>query len=179
MMTYPTQKKEDLDMASDLLPLPTIMESILADVRLFAPNIELRCFTDPGAEQGHVRDAFLHQPLYEVLLNAVRAAREGGLLSKPHVLVMAVIMEDNWVEIHVDDGGKGFALPFETACMAGVSMWEDGVRMGLGLPTAMSMLEMIGGTLQQTTGYLGGARVTLRLPLHPAPKPTDAAPTNP
>jgi len=99
----------------------------------------------------------LKRALHNLILNAVQAMADGG------VLTIKVVAEDHVLEIVVEDTGRGIAArdldavftPFYTSKEKGT---------GLGLPFAKKIIESHGGRLAMTSEPGRGTTVTIRLP---------------
>jgi signal transduction histidine kinase len=98
------------------------------------------------------------QALLNLLLNAEQAMPEGG------EIVLQASQEPGWVRLDVIDTGSGIAAadlpkvfkPFHTTKSGGT---------GLGLPTALKIIEAHGGTIEVVSEVGRGTKFTIRLPI--------------
>ncbi|MBH0236749.1 sensor histidine kinase [Methylobrevis albus] len=103
-------------------------------------------------------DAFqLRQVLLNVLLNACRAAPEGGKVR------MTVAADGARFIATIEDSGPGLPAGAEQVLTGGLQPTAD--RGGLGLLITARMVADLGGTLLADQSPLGGARITVTVPL--------------
>jgi signal transduction histidine kinase len=103
-------------------------------------------------------DAFpVRQVLLNVLLNACRATPQGGKV------LMSVRMEPAEFTACVEDSGPG--LPEAAELILRGRLRPDADWGGLGLLITARMVRDLGGTLSADTSPLGGARITVAVPL--------------
>jgi len=129
--------------------------------KLDAAHIKLDTESSPEELLIQSDESGLRQILLNVLLNAMDATQPGGAIT---VRVRRDEKADALL-IDVDDSGPGFGdrdpeelfQPFATTKIKGT---------GLGLPISRRIAERLGGSLQLVGRPEGGARCTLRLPLH-------------
>jgi len=151
-------RPQAVDVAAWLHDLVTIAQSNLPDGVTLSQTGEVPAsalLLDPGMLQ----DAILN-----LVLNARHACGDTG-----EITLNLRSIGQTWLEFQVSDTGPGFtdqgiahALePFYT------TKGRDG--SGLGLPMVYDMVKLAGGDLQ-LSNWASGARVTLRLPLPPAPQ---------
>jgi len=123
-----------------------------AGVRLESPLT-----TDPLPMQGHVMA--LKRALINVLTNANQASPSG------HTVRIATVKDGKDGVITVDDEGPGIdSQDLKRIFEMFVTGRPDGI--GLGLHLAKLAVESCGGTITAENRHEGGARFTLRLPLH-------------
>ncbi|ODN69179.1 sensor histidine kinase [Methylobrevis pamukkalensis] len=103
-------------------------------------------------------DAFqLRQVLLNVLLNACRAAPEGGTVR------MTVGAQGASFTASIEDDGPGLPEDAEQILKGGLKPTTD--RSGLGLVITSRMVRDLGGSLAAGTSTLGGARITITIPM--------------
>jgi signal transduction histidine kinase len=126
----------------------------------------------PHLERKHVRldlggfdrgmqlniDAHLmEQALHGLVLNAVEASPEGGCVR------VALTREGSRVALTVEDEGAGMpAAPQPAGLRPGPSTKRFGT--GLGIPFAVKVIDMHGGSIRFACGERGGTRVQIGLP---------------
>ena len=112
----------------------------------------------------------LSQVLQNLLVNAAKYTPEGGLI------VLAVSLSGNFVDVRVQDNGRGIAQEnldkifqlFMQAETGTSAVAESG--LGIGLTLARSLTEMHGGTIAARSAGLGqGSTFLLRLPVSARP----------
>lgn len=120
--------------------------------------------TEPADLQLIGDRALLHLIVRNLLSNAVTYARE-------QVCVSAACQDEHHLVLHVDDDGPGILAenrekvfePFVRLAMGG----DEPGGFGLGLALARRATQWHSGKLSVTRSPLGGARLTLILPLRP------------
>jgi signal transduction histidine kinase len=117
-------------------------------------QVHLSAGTDPKLYMPEIR-AFAFHAIRELLVNVVRHA---GVTSA----CMLVGKVEGMLEIVVQDSGKGFS-PLQVE-MAGPK------SAGLGLYSIKRRLRLLGGEMEIKSAAGKGARITLRIPIHPAKK---------
>ena len=147
-----------------------LSDVVARSVEIARPVIAARRHTlevDQPSEPIHVHgDATrLSQVLQNLLVNAAKYTPEGGRI------VLEVSASGNFVDVRVQDNGRGIAaenlenifqlfMQAETGTSAAA---ESG--LGIGLTLARSLTEMHGGTIAATSPGLGqGSTFTVRLP---------------
>lgn len=95
--------------------------------------------------------------------NAIDAALEQKDTEPPRVSVSVEQLGDNWV-VDVEDSGAGLAKSLDQLCVPGVSS-KPGANRGVGLYLVKTALEQGGGSVEVGESELGGARVTVYLPM--------------
>ena len=106
--------------------------------------------------------AALRRVLHNLGDNAARHAR--------HRVAFTLLERDGWAELHVDDDGPGVPAAdrsrvFDRFVRLDDSRARIGGGSGLGLAIVAEIIAAHGGTAVVEASPLGGARVTLRLPL--------------
>ena len=147
------------------LDLAAIINSAIEMVRepARARNITLETCVE-GTPLPLVGDAKrLEQVLWNLLSNAIRFGREGGL-----VRVGAVADVDH-VRITVEDNGPGIDPAFLPHVFEPFRQADDSPRrahdgLGLGLAIARQIVELHGGTMHAANRPAGGAMLTVVLP---------------
>ena len=101
----------------------------------------------------------VRQVVLNLLLNATRAAPEGG-----KVAVLALV-EAGRLEIAIDDSGPGLPEHIAAFLAGGGSPAPIAAETGLGLWVARRMATEMGGTLAAGPSPLGGASLRMTIPL--------------
>jgi two-component system nitrogen regulation sensor histidine kinase NtrY len=129
-------------------------------------------FDLPGGTPAPVR--LDRQMFRRVLINLINnAARATSERPQPRVVIRAEPPSGKWLRLHVDDNGPGIpeALrptifdPYVTHTAGGT---------GLGLAIVKKIVVEHGGAITAATSPLGGARISITLPLDAAPEETPA-----
>ncbi|NDW00332.1 PAS-domain containing protein [Salipiger sp. PrR002] len=152
-------------------PEPVDPADFLRDLRTLAgPALPESVTLEIGpAPQG----AFLLDPglLQDAALNLVLNARDACASASAgggHIRLDMRAVQGTWLELAVSDSGHGFS---EEALRHGLDPFfttKGGAGSGLGLAMVYDMAKLAGGTIKLANAARG-ARVTLRLPLRPAP----------
>ncbi len=115
---------------------------------------------DDGLPQIHADANMLYQAFLNILLNALQAMPEGGIIR------IHAEADDARVRLFFEDTGPGFS---EEICE---KIWdpffttkEKGTGLGLGI--VRNIIEAHGGTIHMENREQGGARVVVELPLEP------------
>ena len=104
----------------------------------------------------------LSQLFVNLMMNAFQAMPDGGILT------LTTRLEDNAAAIVLEDTGPGISEDvIERIFEPFFTTKEVGKGTGLGLSVALGIVEAHGGTLEAGNREDGGARFTIRLPLHP------------
>lgn len=172
-----------LDLINDLLDLakveaghqelheePTMVKELVeASLRLVrdrakANRISLRTELSDGLVSVLVDERAIKQVLINLLSNAVKFTPEGGL-----VVVSTDTHEDGRVEFRVTDSGIGMAPEDIPKALAPFGQIDGSLARryhgtGLGLPLAVRLVEMHGGTVEVQSELGKGTTVTVRLP---------------
>ena len=156
-------RKEEFDMRP--LDLNTIVMDVVQVLYSTAANDGVLLVADltpelPSLDGDRVQ---LRQVVMNLVLNAIQATR-GHALASPIVRVATALQGDS-LTVVVDDAGPGVpedALPrlFEPY----FTTKEDG--LGVGLSISRSIVQSHGGSIAVTNLPQGGARFSVRLPLH-------------
>jgi signal transduction histidine kinase len=144
------------ELAGEPLPLDPVPEGVTLTVAAAEGLPEL---------EGDLRE--LRQALGDVLRNAVEACAGGGRIE----LQMASEPETACLRVEVLDSGPGLADGVAARMFEPFFTTREPTRLGLGLAFAQGVLRRHGGTLAADNRPQGGTRVTLRLPVAPAPAP--------
>jgi len=110
----------------------------------------------------------LQDSLLNLVLNARDSCGPGGRIE-----LRARAVKDTWLEITVQDDGRGFS---DTALQQAFDPFfttKGGEGSGLGLAMVYNATKLAGGQVRAANAPQGGARVTLRLPWRDAPRPVD------
>ncbi|MDR2141414.1 MAG: hypothetical protein LBR11_06440 [Deltaproteobacteria bacterium] len=165
-----------LDFARPKKPVfgPVVMEDlleeifVLLEVQMSRAGVELRADLRPDPEPITADRALMHQALVNLLVNAIQAMPDGGLL-KVRTQAETPIEETGYLLLTIADTGSGLSpeaaqnlfTPFHTTKVKG---------SGLGLVLVRNIVESHGGRINLTNaqgeGEDGqGLIVTIRLPL--------------
>ena len=143
---------------------PVDLKQLVGDVvQLVTPaadekSVELQTeFTD-GASTVDGDQKQLKQVLLNLILNAIEAAPRDG-----HVRVSLTRTNDQ-VSVVVDDDGPGIADELRDRVVEPFFTTKD-AGSGLGLPIVYQLVGAHGGRVGLSRGALGGAEVTVRLPV--------------
>lgn len=138
-------------MLSDIqrLASPTLTEGITLELINEIPDTPL--LVDPSM-------------LQDSLLNLILNARD-GCQDKGHIVVKSTIVKDTWLQIEVQDTGKGFSKEALEHALDPFFTTKGNEGSGLGLPMVYDMTKMVGGEVRIANTPTGGALVSLRLPL--------------
>jgi len=132
----------------------------VAEEGIIAGNISIQqAFSD------HLPDLYIDQEKFKqvfwnLILNAKEAMPGGG-----HLILSTAMTQDGWVEISVEDTGRGLAVdgaervfqPFFTTKPEG---------LGLGLTMSRKIVEQHGGRLTLENRPEGGTKARIVLPVH-------------
>ena len=132
-----------------------------------AKGVQLQALLDPDAGTILGDPDRFQQVCWNLLANAVKFTPKGG---RVHVRLQR---EDSYVEVVVEDTGKGIApefLPyvFERFRQADASITRVHGGLGLGLAIVKHLVELHGGTIEvHSEGEGKGARFMVRVPIAP------------
>lgn len=148
-----------------------------ADVALLLRDMKI--LATPALPEGfslHISNLLPHKSLMldtgmlqDSLLNLILNARDACGKSGEISLTIAPV-QNLWAEFIVEDTGPGFSEKALSRAMEPFYTTKGGEGSGLGLSMVYDMAKLAGGRLRVANGEKG-ARITLRLPLHPAPPP--------
>ncbi len=149
------------DLGALLADLVTLARSTLPDglaLTLTSDLPDTPLLLDPG---------MLQDALLNLILNARDACMAlGGAAGR--ITLTARTVSGTWIELIVDDTGPGLSDTILDRALEPFFTTKGADGSGLGLPMVYDMAKLAGGDLQ--LGNSGtGARITLRLPLRPAP----------
>lgn len=143
----------------DLQHLITDTVASLRPQKLFK-SLDLQTLCPPGPLYITGDADQLRQVMINLLLNAAQA------LQGPGHLVVALAEVSGQAVIHVDDDGPGIAdADLERVFQPFYSTKAHGEGTGLGLPLCRKLVESQGGAISAHRAPLGGARLTVVLPL--------------
>ncbi len=154
----------------EMFDLRSVVEScvLIAGAKAKEKNIAMRYAIDEAAIDVYADSLRLKQILINLLSNAVKFTSEGG-----KVLLEAKRIAGDFVRISVADNGGGMTpTEIDTALTpfgqinGGLNKSHEGT--GLGLPIAVALVRMHGGTLEIESEKNSGTRVTITLPPNPA-----------
>jgi len=151
-------------------PAPADVAALLADLRTLAapllpPGTRLLVAAEPMPEPLLLDAGAVQDMLVNLILNARDAIGPGG----GTIRIAARPIRDTWLELVVEDDGPGFAPEALRHAFDPFFTTKGAAGSGLGLSMVFDATRLSGGTVRVANRPEGGARVTLRLPLRPAP----------
>jgi len=156
--------------------VPTALHALLDECLAFAqakcdtPGIEVIRAYAPGCPEAMLDARELRKALLNLVLNALEAMSAGGRLT----VTTAYSSEARMVTVVVEDTGTGMSE--ETLSrMYDLFFTTKPQGTGLGMALARSVVDLHGGELAIVSAPGKGTRVTVRLPLEPAPAVSDGA----
>ena len=168
----------DITGAREWHPAPTDLPALLADLEtLAAPALPAGMTLRIGNEIAH--DALLLDSgmVQDSLLNLILNARDACAADGTGEIVLRVRpVQDTWAEFSVTDTGPGFSQAALDHALEPFFSTKGGEGSGLGLAMVYDMTKLAGGHVRLSNPPGGGGRVTMRLPLRPAPAATPVAP---
>ncbi len=154
----------------DLAPRATDLRAFLAETALLGgaslpPGVALD-WTVEALDRPVLLDP---DALRDAALNLILNARDAIGAGPGRIALHAAPVRDTWLELTVTDTGPGFS---QQALARGLEPFftekgEDGT--GLGLSMVYDVVRLAGGRVRLGQAPLGGAMVTLRLPLRQPP----------
>ena len=159
----------DITGAREWNPVPADLRALLGDLEtLAAPAL-------PVGMELHIQNRMPHEVLLmdtgmlqDSLLNLILNARDAcGGAGQIHLEVAPV--QDTWAEFTLTDTGPGFSPAALEHALEPFFTTKGGEGTGLGLAMVYDMAKLAGGRVRLSNEDSGGARVSLRLPLRPAP----------
>jgi len=158
------------ELRAEVTDLATLLDDLQMMARPSLPDrTRLQATTEPGLGPVLLDPGALQDSLLNLILNARDAIGPGG----GTIRLSVKRRRDTWLEITVEDSGPGFT---DEALRHGTEPFfttKGGEGSGLGLAMVYDQTSLAGGSLRLANRPDGGARVTLRLPLRPADRPTD------
>ena len=131
-----------------------------------ASGIDVIRFHDYNLPRCPIDANFMKQALLNILLNARQAIEKDGQI------MVRTSREGDWLKIEITDTGPGMSPEVLAQIFKPYfSTKERGT--GLGLPTTRRIIEEHHGTIDVRSERNRGTSVTVRLPLAPAPAPTE------
>lgn len=149
-----------------------------------ARQLRLELRTSSGQHPADASASHVEQVLMNLVVNAADALRKRGRDAAGRVDI-ALERQGDWQIVHVDDDGPGiepeaferiFDEFYSTKALATEA--SRGSGWGLGLAVSRRIATSYGGSLSAGASPLGGARMTLRLPVAAAQRQA-ARPTGP
>jgi len=162
----------DITGAREWDPAPADVALLLDDMKILANPALPNGFTLHISNLLHdnmlmLDTGMLQDSLLNLILNARDACGKSGEIS----LTVAPV-QSLWAEFIVEDTGPGFSDNALSRAMEPFYTTKGGEGSGLGLSMVYDMAKLAGGRLRISNGEKG-ARITLRLPLRPAPPPLE------
>lgn len=133
-------------------------QKLFKELSLTAEYVPEDLFVTADADQ-------LRQVMINVLLNAAQAMQGEGLIQ------VTIVRQGKHALVHVDDSGPGIPeADREKIFQPFFSTKPHGEGTGLGLPLCRKLVEAQGGEIIALQSLLGGARLTVSLPLQDSGK---------
>lgn len=153
-------ERDDVDIAACLRECQRILDPM-------ARKAEVRMLADLGSDLGTVKgeEVKLRQIFLNLVSNAIKFTRSGG-----NVQISASRAADGWLEVRIEDTGIGMAKEeVDRALSRFGQVSEDHLRrhyqgVGLGLPIALGLTELHGGTFDIQSEKEAGTTFVLRFP---------------
>ncbi|HKO90797.1 MAG TPA: ATP-binding protein [Polyangiaceae bacterium] len=115
------------------------------------------------------------QMFRRVLINLINNASQATRASKqPQLQIVAEPPSGKWLRLHVDDNGPGIPAELRPTIFDPYVTHTAG-GTGLGLAIAKKIVVEHGGTIEVDSSPLGGARITITLPLDDSGAPRGSA----
>jgi signal transduction histidine kinase len=151
-------------------PVPVEVAALLAELGTMAAPLlpaATRLAIDAEAMPGALMlDAGAVQ---DMLVNLILNARDAIGPAGGTIGIVARPIRDTWLELVVEDDGPGFSEAALRHAFDPFFTTKGAAGSGLGLSMVYDATRSAGGTVRVANRPGGGARVTLRLPLRPAP----------
>ena len=156
-----------LDLEQDDVDIAACLHECQRFLDPMARQAEVRMLADLGSNLGIVKgeEVKLRQIFLNLVSNAIKFTRAGG-----NVQIKAMRGADGWVEVQIEDTGIGMASEeVERALSRFGQVSADHLRrhyqgVGLGLPIALGLTELHGGTFDIHSKRDAGTTVVLRFP---------------
>ncbi|MGB7925659.1 MAG: response regulator [Pyrinomonadaceae bacterium] len=149
-----------INLAPNRVDLNRVVASVvqLLEPQIDANRIEVRLDLAPGGAEGVLDEASVHSSIMNLMLNAIQAMAEGGVLS------VKTATRGDTLRLTINDTGRGMTVeqaanifePFYTTKSQG---------LGLGAPYAAKVIEQHRGTITVRSREGAGTRVRVRLPV--------------
>ncbi len=155
--------REPRPVATDLARFLADLATLAAPLQPPATRLAIEAAPFPGPlmlDAGALQDM-----LVNLILNARDALGPGG----GTIRLAARPIRDTWLELVVEDDGPGFTAEALRHAFDPFFTTKGAAGSGLGLSMVYDATRSAGGTARVANRPEGGARVTLRLPLRPAP----------
>ena len=159
----------DITGAREWHPAPTDLPALLSDLEtLAAPALPAGislCISNELADDALMLDSgMLQDSLLNLILNSRDACGDSGTIT----LVVRPV-QDTWAEFSVTDSGPGFSAAALEHALEPFFSTKGGEGSGLGLAMVYDMTKLAGGHVRLANPRGHGGKVTMRLPLRPAP----------
>jgi len=129
-----------------------------------AEKIRIEKHLAPDAPKCWIDAAQIHQVLLNLLLNAEQAIGEEGAIA------VATRREGEWAIVEVGDSGPGIA-PNQVGRIFDPFYTTKPEGSGLGLAVVRRIVTEHQGRIKVGRSSLGGALISIKLPIHPAERP--------
>lgn len=161
----------DITGAREWLPQPTDLGALLRDLEtLAAPalpqDMRLEIFNTLDANRLMLDPGMLQDALLNLFLNA-----RDAMIGSGRITLTVTTVQGTWADFTVTDTGPGFSEMALEHALEPFFSTKGGEGSGLGLAMVYDTAKLAGGRVRLTNTETGGAQVTLRLPLRPAPAP--------
>jgi len=153
-MTFDIKEQTVSMMASD-----DILIQIQDHIALNYPEIEAKFSSDMTESVPIKANTSLFPAVFNFISNAVRATKQ----NESQVIEVSEGISDNTWQLTIRDFGKGFTV--EKLAQLGVKPVESKQGLGMAVFLSYASLEKLGGKMRLENHELGGALVTVTLPL--------------
>ncbi|NOH79276.1 sensor histidine kinase [Vibrio sp. RE86] len=144
--------------ALDIEPVIVAAKELLAP-QFKANQIRLTTAIEPTLPKVRINAIQFEQVLINLLTNAIQALEE----QSDKQITLAVTLQSESLQIHVDDNGPG--IPFDQRTQLFEPFYTTKKNgLGLGLSISHQIMQAMNGDLSIDQAPLGGARFTLMLP---------------
>lgn len=163
-----------LDLERDEVDIAACLHDCQRALDPMARKADVRMLADLAPDLGIVKgeEAKLRQVFLKLVSNAIKFTRAGG-----NVQIRASRASDGWLEVRIEDTGIGMAKEeVDRALSRFGQVSADHLRrhyqgVGLGLPIALGLTQMHGGTFDIQSEKEVGTTIVVRLPAYDATAP--------
>lgn len=169
-----------MDLYIEAFPVESMLKDVIdiASPLLLKNKNQLVCDFAPGLGVIEADLVKLRQVLFNLLSNSAKFTKAGSILLKAE---RKRSDQGQWIYFKVTDSGIGMTAEqagrlFEEFTQADASVSRNYGGTGLGLAISRRFCHMMGGDIVVQSALGEGSTFTVKLPVHPAPQPTLAAP---